>query len=185
MKRNNWRRKSVIKSAFSEFIIQWHNDRSMRKAAAVVAILLLVTIPIGSCNDEKRKNEIIEQESYAVGYNQGFEEGCAVREESISELQQDKEKLIEEVEIQVPELYTVYDALGRVTSELSDLVSRDLYVIFDELGTVPREYTSDAMGSVLVKLDAGIDTLSDLSAEQLAILDELCAVAEKLFNRYS
>lgn len=103
------------------------------------------------------------------------------KEYLIEELQQDKEKLIEELGAQISELYSVSDALDRVTSELSYFVSWDLHVIFDELGAVPQEYTSDALGSVLQSLYTGIDKLSDLSAEQLAILDELYTVTVKLY----
>ena len=88
MKRNNWRRKNVIKSAFSEIIAEIRNDNShpfIKIYVVFAAIAMLMAIPIGSCNDEKSRNEIIEQESYAKGYNQGFEEGCAAGEENIRE----------------------------------------------------------------------------------------------------
>jgi len=103
------------------------------------------------------------------------------KEYLIEELQQDKENLIEELGAQISELYSVSDALDRVTSELSYDVSWDLHVIFDELGTVSQEYTSDALGSVLQKLYTDIYKLSDLSAEQLAILDKLCTATVKLY----
>lgn len=98
-----------------------------------------------------------------------------------SELQQDKEKLIEELRIQISELYKVSDELGRFSTELSELAFM-VNVIFDELGEVSQEYSSNALGRVVVELDTGTDKLSEYSYEHFTILDEVSTILGQLFR---